>query len=70
MLKYVFVTIDDNDREVELAVDPDFTPSGEPLNDGDTILLEINGHERPWKIVSHRQGGDDEVRWTVEPPMD
>jgi hypothetical protein len=66
MLRYVFMTTDEEGNEVELAVDDDFTPQGEALDVADTVLLTIGGVERPLKIADKRTRSD-EVTFIVEP---
>lgn len=66
MLRYVFMTTDEEGNEVELAVDDDFTPQGEALDVADTVLLTIGGVERPLKIA-HKRTRSDEVTFIVEP---
>ena len=67
ILRYRFVTIDEEGNEVPLAVDDDFTPQGEAIDVGDTALLPIGGVDRPWKIADKRTRSD-EVTFIVEPP--
>src|SRR5262245_19506875 len=65
--RYAFVTIDDNENQIELVLDDDFTAQGDALDVGDTVLLSLGGNERPWKAVDIKRS-DSEVKVIVEPP--